>query len=181
MTHLFGVIIGAGGAFASDFMFFSSIKDKMISHTEMRFLRLGSRMVWVGLAIIIFSGAFLFAADAARYLDSSKFLAKMTIVGVIIVNGVIFHLYHIPRLHKHIGRDFSLSKEFVKKSPLLLISGVISVVSWLAAFVLGVFHEVPYSYWIIIAFYLAILGLGILITILSKDRILRMGKRDSEI
>ncbi|MEX1064278.1 MAG: hypothetical protein WD898_00850 [Candidatus Paceibacterota bacterium] len=178
IVHLFGVIIGAGGAFASDFMFFSSIKDKMISHTEMRFLRLGSKMVWIGLAIIVVSGVFLFMSDVPRYMASSKFLVKMTIVGVIIVNGIIFHFRHIPRLHRHVGQDYSLSKEFVKKSPYLLASGVISGVSWLSAFILGALHKVPYSYWQILSFYLVILCLGILVAVLSKNRLLRMSKKD---
>ena len=119
IVHVLGVIIGAGGAFASDLMFFNSVKDRKIDQTEMRFFRLGSKMVWVGIAIIVVSGIFLVSTNIPRHLESSKFLAKMTIVAVIIVNGVIFHTTHIPRLHRHIGRDYSSSKEFVKKAPFL--------------------------------------------------------------
>lgn len=173
IIHLFGVIVGAGGAFTSDWIFFSSIKDNVVSRTEMRFLRLSSKMVWIGIAVIVISGAFLFAADPREYIQSSKFLAKMTIVAVIIANGIIFHRHHIPRLHRHVGRNVSLSEEFMKKSPLLLASGAVSGVSWLSAFVLGALPEVPYGYPAIMALYLIVLGLGVLAAILSKKRIFR--------
>ncbi|RJP45761.1 hypothetical protein C4587_00395 [Candidatus Parcubacteria bacterium] len=171
LLHLFGVVIGAGGAFASDLIFLSSINDERISPTEMRFLRLGSKMVWGGLFLIAISGIFLFAPDSARYLASSKFLAKMTIVAVIILNGLFFHLSHIPRLHRHVGSHFPSSDEFVRKSSLLTASGVISLVSWSSAVVLGALRDVPFSYGTIMAVYAAALGVGVGIGIVFQGRI----------
>src|SRR3989344_4267080 len=113
ILHLLGAVIGMGGAFASDAIFFSSVRDGKISDTEMRFIRLGGRMVWVGLAIIIVSGFLLFSLNTERFLNSSKFMAKMTIVAIIVINGAIFHLVHIPRLHKHAGQHLPSSDEFM--------------------------------------------------------------------
>jgi len=48
--HIFGAIIGAGGAYVSDAMFFASIKDEVISKVELRFMKIGSTFVWVGLS-----------------------------------------------------------------------------------------------------------------------------------
>jgi len=169
--HLLGVVFGAGGALASDFIFFSSIKDKKISHTEMRFLKLGSKMIWVGLAILVISGALLFATDPDRYLHSGKFLAKMTIVAIIIANGIVFHLVHIPRLHRHAGKYLPSEAEFVRRSPSLIASGAISIISWISALVLGAIRSVPYDYWVIMAFYLGILAFGVLTGFILKKRI----------
>ena len=80
ILHLLGVAIGAGGAFASDFIFFQSIKDKKITETEMGFIENSSKMVWLGLFILVASGLGLFMLNPDQYLSSSKFITKMIIV-----------------------------------------------------------------------------------------------------
>ncbi|MBI2013640.1 MAG: hypothetical protein HYS87_02330 [Candidatus Colwellbacteria bacterium] len=157
IAHLLGVVVGMGGAVASDFMFFSSVKDERISHTEMRFLRLGSFMVWIGLGILVLSGTLLFFTNPEVYINSAKFLAKMTIVAVIAANGVFFHLVHIPRLHRHIGSHFKSSDEFMRTAPFLILSGVVSLVSWASALLLGSLRQIPYSYLEIIGLYAIVL------------------------
>ena len=170
--HLFGVVVGMGGAVMSDFMFFSSIHDEKISHTEIRFLKLGSLAVWLGLTLIVISGLLLFGENPGRYLNSPKFLAKMTIVVVLVVNGIIFHLIHIPRLLRHAGAHFPSSDEFMRKVPLLLISGAVSMISWFSALILGVLRNPPYTYFEIMTAYLFILAFGIIIVFLFKKKFL---------
>ncbi len=146
-----------GGALASDSMFLSALKDLKISKTEMRFLKLGSAMVWVGLIILIISGYLLFALSPDKYLNSDKFLAKMTIVAVILLNGLFLHISLIPRLRRHIEGHLPSSDEFMRKRPYLFTSGAVSLVSWLSALVLGALHKVPWSYGEIIGVYLLML------------------------
>lgn len=162
IAHVFGAILGAGGAFASDSIFFSTMKDGRISKDEMRFLKLGSRLVWTGLFLLIASGAFLVGLNLERYMSSGKFLAKMTVVAIILVNGVTFHLLHLPRMEKNIDKNLSTSKEFVSNSRLLVASGAMSVVSWVTVVTLGVLSRVPYSYAEIMSVYivLALLAIG---------------------
>lgn len=136
----------------------------------MRFLRLGGKLVWIGLLVIIASGAFLVAENPGRYLASPKFLAKMTVVAVLVVNGALFHLVHIPRLHRHAGTHFPSSDEFIRRAPLLLASGVTSLVSWFSAFLLGALHRLPYSYPAIMAVYAAVLALGIFTVVVFRKR-----------
>ena len=172
IIHLFGVVLGGGGAFASDLIFMSAVKDKKISSTEMRFLRLGGKMVWLGLAILVISGVFIFFGDTENYLHSSKFLAKMTIVGIIIINGLVFHAYHIPRLHRHINNHFPSSDEFIRNAPLLLGSGAISMVSWISAIILGSLRNIPYSYGVIMAIYSLVLAVALGLSLMLKNKIL---------
>jgi hypothetical protein len=172
VVHLFGAVIGMGGAFASDLMFFHSIRDGRISSTELGFLELGSKMVWVGLFFIAISGAGLFLTNPDGYMESSKFLAKMSIVLVIIINGIYFHKSHIPFLAKISGVSFSKSPELQRKRFALLLSGVVSVVSWSSALILGVFKSVPYPYTTIMLSFLIIVGLGILIATILKNKLL---------
>ncbi len=172
ILHVFGVVIGMGGAITSDFIFFSSIKDKVITHTELRFLRLGHKLVWAGLAIMVLTGILLFAQNISGYLHSTKFLAKMTIVGIIIINGYIFHRKHIPHLHRHEGRSLTRSNKFKTESASLFVSGAISLTSWTAAFVLGFIKSIPYSYVSIMLVYFVILALSILISYWIRKKLL---------
>lgn len=170
IIHLFGVAIGAGGAFMSDAMFFSAVKDGKFSATEIRFLKLGSQMVWMGVVLLLISGALLFSLDPDHYLNSTKFLAKMTVVGVILINGAFFHLVHIPRITRHTGEYFTSSDEFVRTSPILFASGAVSFVSWSSAIVLGVLHQIPYGYGEIMLAYSLILAVAIGLALSLRKR-----------
>ncbi|MAZ41151.1 hypothetical protein CL654_03485 [bacterium] len=172
IAHLFGVALGVGGAFASDGIFLKSIKDQRITKTELGFIVFGSTMVWTGLFLLILSGLGLFLLDPTYYLASSKFLAKMTIVLILTINGIIFHISHIPRFLRHVDEFFHSSDEFMRKRWLILSSGALSLISWGFALVLGVFSSVPYSYITIMAFYIGVLVISILIALALKKRIL---------
>ena len=165
-----GVVIGMGAAFTSDAIFFSSIRDETISPTELRFLKLGSKIVWLGLSLITISGLLILAEDPVKYLNSAKFLAKITIVFIIIINGTVFHLVHIKRFHRHASTHFPSSDEFMRSVPLLLTSGVVSTTSWLGALILGAWREVPYSYFEIMTVYFVMLLSGITLTLLFNKR-----------
>jgi len=168
--HLLGVIIGMGGAFTSDAIFFSSIRDEKVSHTEVRFLKLGGKMVWLGLFIIVVSGLFIFSSNPEFYLHSSKFLSKMTIVAVLILNGLIFHLVHIPRFHRHAESHFPSSEEFMRFAPWLLVGGVISTISWLSALILGLWRGVPYGYGEIMSLYGLVLLMVLVLTLIFRKK-----------
>jgi hypothetical protein len=154
VLHIFGAVIGAGGAYVSDAMFFSSIKDKIISGRELQFMKIGSTFVWVGLFISIVSGLLLFSTNPAGYLESSKFLIKNFIVLVILINGIYFHWQHIPLLNRNKDIHYDSSKEFVRKKKFLMISGVISVTSWTFAIILGSLRMIPIDFYTALIIYL---------------------------
>lgn len=174
LAHVFGVIIGAGGAFSSDLIFFSSVRDESISRTEARFMRLGSMMVWAGLILIILSGFWIFFHDPDFYLVSSKFLAKMTIVGILTVNGIFFHLIHLPRIHRHVGAHFPSSDEFSRKSVFLMMSGALSMVSWASAIILGSLRTIPYTYFEIMTVYGTLVFCAVFGALLLRKKILNL-------
>ena len=157
IAHIFGAVIGAGGAYMSDMMFLSTMRDQRISPTELRFLSLGSRMVWGGLALLTLSGIGLFSTDPVGYLYSTKFIAKMSIVLIIILNGLIFYRIHHPRMERHENEHLPSSDEFRRTRVWLLISGAISVTSWSVALVLGVLRGLSFTYLQIIGVYGALL------------------------
>jgi len=174
--HLVGVALGAGGAVMSDLMFFTSIKDKKISKTELTFLGLGSTLVWVGLFLLIFSGLGLFLSDTEKYLHSSKFIAKMAIVGVIFVNGLLFHWRHLPLLEKYSGKYLYKSRNFMKNTNMLIISGVVSIVSWMSALVLGSLRSVSYTYQEVLLAYVLIVVVVSCVMIQFKSKLFKKKK-----
>lgn len=171
ITHLFGIALGAGGAFASDWIFLLSAHDSRISRTETRFLSLGSKLVWTGVAILALSGLGLFLLDPTRLLASPKFLAKMSVILIIIANGISFHFLHLPRIRRHAGEHFPSSDEFMRYRFPLVASGAISFVSWSSALILGAWRNVPFSYSQIMLVYLVIIIFAIFVAWLLKKKL----------
>ncbi|MEK7615741.1 MAG: hypothetical protein AAB420_00865 [Patescibacteria group bacterium] len=157
ILHIIGIALGAGGAFMSDALFFHFLKKRDFSDSNVAILKLGSRMVWIGLAVLLISGVFLFAGNPDRYLHSSKFLIKMTIVLVIAINGVVFHKVHMRRM-----------SEF---TPGLFVSGAISMPSWILAIVLGAMHGIALSYPTLLAGYIVILSGSIFVSLMMRKRL----------
>jgi uncharacterized membrane protein len=172
IIHLFGIAIGAGGVFFSDLVFFKSIKDGKLSSTEFSFMEIGSKMIWAGLAVLVVSGVLLFSLDPDKYLSSTKFLAKVTIVAIIIANGIFLHLKFIPKFRKAAREGEMQIGEYIKSNPLLLVSGVVSMVSWSSAIILGALRGIPYSYWMILDVYVGAVLFGIVFVLLFKRKIL---------
>ena len=176
IVHLVGLALGVGGALISDAMFFHAVKDWRISKTEMSFLHLGSWAVGIGLTLLVLSGISMFSLDIERYLESSKFLAKMTVVFVLVVNAFMLHNLQIPHLRHIAKKDLSTRTAFAKNRLLFLVAGVVSIVSWLSALVLGVFRSLPLSYEFIIALYIAVLIIGFIVAFALRDRLLPIKK-----
>jgi len=145
LMHLFGVTLGAGGSFMSDVLFVTTTKDKVLDKSELEILKKGSLVVWAGLLVLIISGALLFSLDPETYLNSSKFILKMIIVGIITVNGAVFHFVHTPRLEKLVDKHLATDPDFEKYSRGMYWSGAVSIVSWVCALVLGGLRMIPVS------------------------------------
>lgn len=164
IIHLFGVAIGAGAAFVGDSLFMHFIKKRRISREQLGILKHTSKMVWAGVLLLVVSGIGLFTLAPEIYAASSKFLAKMTIVALLVVNGVLFHTFHLPFIEKNVGKDLGKkSRTLFHKQPVnhfLFLSGVVSIVSWVFALVLGALRSVPFSYWFILAGYFLALAVG---------------------
>lgn len=171
-VHLAGVIIGVGGAYVSDFLFIRSVRDGILSLKELSILSWASRLVWIGLIILILSGIGIFFTNSEHYLQADKFLAKQTIVLILFINGLIFHKLHMPLFRRHAESHFPSSEEFIGLRKWILVSGVISITSWTAALIIGAWRSMPYSYSEIIGVYLGLIILGTSIAYFIKNKIL---------
>ena len=171
--HLIGLALGAGAAFYSDFLFTDVLKDHKFDKTEYRILKLTSRVVWLGLFVLTISGLLIFLGNTEDLLDSPKFLAKMTIVGVLTLNGVLFHFYQMPRLKRYVGKGLRGNKDFKDNfAGPFFIGGAVSGVSWVAALVLGSLRTIDLSYYQIMAIYLVVLAVAATVALQVKRKII---------
>lgn len=173
ILHVFSVIVGMGTALVSDILFNNYIKDGRIQKTESRTLETLSQIVWVSLGFIVLSGVFLFLSDPISYSASVKFLVKMTIVGVVILNGYVFHRLIHPSLRKIDFVDTNVRHKYVKLRKLSFACGAISLISWLLAFTLGMLGHIPLSYLEAIVGYVGILFGGILFAQIVEYMLIR--------
>lgn len=163
IIHLIGTALGAGGAFTVAGTFPGIIRDQKISKDEYRILNKASKIVWLGVVLLLISGAALFAFNPEKLLASTKFLTKMTIVAAIIINGSILHFNHLAFFKKMAGKSIA---KHTKKISWLIATGVISITSWASAIVLGALKSIPLSYAELMTLYLGTIGVGLLTSVI---------------
>lgn len=164
ILHAVAMAIGLGAATLTDIFFFKFLKDFKISEGETDVMRTLSQVIWFALALVVATGLGLFIPEASALAASSKFLVKVIVVMVIIVNGAVLNLFITPRLsqisfgeaHDHKPGEL----HHIRKVAFAL--GGISITSWYTAFLLGSFRSIPLPFVWILALYLGVLAIGII-------------------
>ncbi|MBI4021734.1 MAG: vitamin K epoxide reductase family protein [Candidatus Andersenbacteria bacterium] len=158
--HLLGLALGLGGATTTDILFFRFLRDWRISAHEADIMRVLSQLIWFGLAVLVMSGLGLYLPQAAVLNESAKFLVKMVVVSVIIVNGAFLNLVVSPRLVTiSFGQDQAPNAAGLKRWRRLAFAlGAVSATSWYSAFILGLLRTSPWPFWGLLLIYLALLG-----------------------
>lgn len=163
--HIVGIGIGLGGATVSDIFFMRILKNRVISAADFQNLKVLSRVVWAGISLLIISGlGFLWlfynnSGEIPGILSSPRFQAKLTLVAIVFINGLVFHFKVFPLLKGAIGIPDGL--QGYKR--LFAVTGAISATSWYAIVVFALLRSVSMPYWAWMGAYLAAL-LGGMIT-----------------
>jgi hypothetical protein len=158
VLHVLAAVCAMGAALASDVLFNFYRTDKKLSRMELQTLAALSRFVWYGLIAVIISGIAIFLSDSAYYLASSKFLTKMTITGLLIVNGFILDRF-IWRHLLHVGFFVSEKEKIMRRAA--FVCGTISVISWISVLTLGVLDSMWFSYGAVMGTYGGIVAVGV--------------------
>jgi hypothetical protein len=123
-----------------------------------------SKLVWVVIALLIITGTALFLSAPLDYLAKSKFIVKVIIFSVIVANGLLLNFWITPVLKKivfgPVEKQPTFKIRFMRR--VAFASGVVSMISWFAVFVLGSVRSIPVSIGWGTAIYSGILLLGIL-------------------
>jgi uncharacterized membrane protein len=157
--HALAAALGVGAATVADILFFRFLRDLRISEEEAGILQTLSQTIWLALGLLILSGLGLFLPESQNLLAEPKFLAKMLIVGVIIINGLLLNIIVSPKLvHISFGEMHSHhAGELRRLRRAAFAFGAVSIVSWYSAFILGSLRDLPYTFWQITIVYLVVL------------------------
>lgn len=163
MLHVLGVTLGVGGATLSDIFFFRFIKDLRISHEESDVLRTISQVIWFALGLLVLSGLGLLLSDYNNLMLSSAFLAKVGMVLVLILNGLVLHYLVSPQLVRiSFGiRHIHEAGELHRLRKLAYALAAVSIITWYAIFFLDLLPTVPSSAFTIFAVYAAVVLAGV--------------------
>ena len=143
IIHNFGFILGVGSATLTDVFFFRFLRDNAISAEEKETLDTFTTVIWSSLAILIVSGLALYIPQQVALAVSSKFLLKVVVVSVIIVNGVALNMFVGPHMRRlSFGGDVP-SRRFRR---LAFALGGISLTSWYIAFILGSLRKINFLF-----------------------------------
>ncbi len=156
VMHALAASLGVGTVIVTDVFFMKFLKDYKISASEADILDTLSQVVWFALGMLILTGVGLFLPTSAEYLIKTKFVAKIVILGVVLVNGVLLNLLIAPKLVKisfgEEPQDYPHELHHLRKFAFAF--GAVSMVSWICTFILGSLRSLPISVMGILGIYL---------------------------
>ncbi|HEY4521528.1 MAG TPA: vitamin K epoxide reductase family protein [Candidatus Paceibacterota bacterium] len=170
MLHLFGFGIGLGAVTITDVLFFKFLKDFKISEFEADILHTLSQIIWFALAVVIISGFGLYLPEIQELNQSGKFLAKMIVVAIVLINGIFLNIVISPKLIKiSFGKKHEHEDgELLKLRKFAYASGAVSLASWYYASALGMAKNPSLGFRGLLLVYLFMLGAGILISLVFE-------------
>jgi hypothetical protein len=137
LLHILGTALGVGGTTLAEIFYTKFQKDGRLSPTEHRVLQTCYSLLRWGLSLLVFSGFGYLILWRLNFLGpevffDSRFLAKMTIVVILLLVSLLINL-------KMINMDWGSS---------------ISFSAWYAAMILGIWRSLEMSYLTFIFFYI---------------------------
>jgi hypothetical protein len=157
VIHLVAIVMGLGGAVLLDITIVARGVIRPVSQFTIHQVEVLSRFVSAGLVLLWVSGIGLIWVNymsKQEYLTNQKLWAKIAIVLILTINGVVVHNKVLPFLKASLGRPLfsGVSQGYLA---FLTFVGSVSFVSWSVPLILGVASELNYvtSMWIILLFY----------------------------
>lgn len=142
LLHVIGTVLGVGGATMAEVNVVQALRDGKVDVNEKRMMHANYTVIRVGTVFILISAALLvwwhLSQGNTWVLTSGKVWAKEIMTIAIVVNAV------------------ALSRKWVP----LWLGASISFVSWWAATILGVWRQVPFSFWTILMTYIVTIGVA---------------------
>ncbi len=146
IVHFCGLVLGVGAATLLDLIIARFVLMRDISKEHIHVIDFSSRIVTVGLSLLWISGlGFLIYYgffDPVK-LQNPKIWAKIAIVAVLTINGILVHFFVLPRIRNQVGKRLldGLSQFHCS---LLLLAGTVSVISWYVPLILGAIPQLNF-------------------------------------
>lgn len=150
LSHVIGTVLGVGGETFATIFYFKALQDGKVDLHESATLRTCFAVLHVGLIILVLSGFGFFVEmrfdGTTKYMFSARLIAKMALVVILLVNAILMQTRKLPEW----------------------IGGAISITSWYAALILGVWRGLHASLWQMILVYLATI-----VVVMIGERLIR--------
>lgn len=153
ILHLLFVMVGMGSAIISDILFSFFSKDKKIDKKEDSILNILSNTIWVSLIGMLATGFLLFLHNPEKYGSSADFLSKMSMVLILMLNGLVFAFYIHPNLRHLSFTDTNSAHKLVRVRKVSFACGALSITTWLSIFILALIDKITLTYMEIMATY----------------------------
>jgi hypothetical protein len=177
VLHVVSAAIGVGAAAANDSVFMGAIRNRRISHDQFVLIRKASDVLIGGLVILILTGVVLMHLNVALW-TMPHFQAKMTVVLILLINGIVFHARVIPMLKEY--SNITMPKQFITSQQwLLAITGSTSAVSWFSALIIAVVGDIGVPYLVYMAIIVAFIIGGSLVAHYLLTHIIFVRENDS--
>lgn len=145
--HVLGLVLGMGAALLLDLFLVRYTFFRRIDQSAIDVARFGSKIVTIGLLLLWVTGLgflWIYAMSDPGKLANLKIYAKMTIVSLLTINGVLIHYFAIPSLEKKRGMYlWDRSSTFKILCDILLAS--VSIVCWISATYMGLSKEMNFA------------------------------------
>jgi uncharacterized membrane protein len=136
--HVLGAIVAVGGVLSTDLINSYKFFHPEKFNCDIRVEKIFSLMIWTGLFTLAVTGSLMFMGYPAA-VEGTMFQLKMFFVAVLFLNGAFLNNRVEPRFEK-INEDDDRELRDERKFELIAgASAVISVISWLAALMIGYF------------------------------------------
>ena len=146
VVHFCGLVLGVGAATLLDLIIARFILMRGISFEHVYVVDFSSKIVTIGLALLWISGiGFLihYGVFEPAKLQNPKIWAKIAIVAVLSVNGLLVHYFVLPRIRNQVGKRLLDGLSPIDCS-LVLLAGTVSVISWYVPLILGAIPQLNY-------------------------------------
>lgn len=171
--HLIGLIFGLGGATFADLFSLRALRAGRFSQEAYLHLTFVSFVVWVGLTILVLSGAGMiishYLLSGVWYLPA-KLLAKLILVGILIINGIVIHRSVLPVIAQAVDQPIHKT-DLARHSRLFAMTAAISFISWWSTFTLGAWRSLPFELPTILLGYTILLASGLIVSLSVVPRI----------
>lgn len=153
MSHILGTALGVGGATLAEIFYLKAAKDGAIDPTENSFLKTTYTVMRVGMIILVLSGFgfFLLLRFGGRenLILQPRFIVKLAII-LILLMGVL---------------------AWQKKIVPAWLGSAVSLTSWYAAMILGIWRGLKATYFEMTAVFIAACAIVALVLYLIRKRL----------
>ena len=139
-------MLGVGAATLLDLIIARFVLMRGISKDHVHVIEFSSKVVTVGLGLLWISGiGFLihYGFFEPAKLQNPKIWAKIAIVAVLSINGILVHHFVLPRIRIQLGKRL-LDNLSHSHCSLLLLAGTVSAISWYVPLMLGAIPQLNF-------------------------------------